>query len=98
MIESQFNSNYHGLQTSLAKRFGKSGGALNMAYTWSKAITDNASDRGNAPQNAYYAKGDRGLSVLDRRHVLTASYVYPLPFLQNSHSLAGYALGGWELS
>jgi hypothetical protein len=98
MIESAFNSNYHGLQTSLTKRLGHGGGVLNAAYTFSKAITDNASDRSNAPQNAYNLKGDRGLAVLDRRHVFTASYVYPLPFLRDSHSLIAQIAGGWDLS
>ncbi len=98
IVESRFNSNYNGLQTSLAKRFGSSGGTVNVNYTYSKAITDNGSDRSNAPQNSYDIKSERGLSPLDRRHVLTASYVYPLPFLLHSHSVAGAFLGGWELS
>lgn len=97
MVESWFNSNYHGLQSSFNKRFGKAG-TIGVAYTWSKNITDNNSDRSNAPANSYDWKADRGLATLDRRHVLTASYVYPLPFLKNSHSAAAYALGGWELS
>lgn len=97
MVESWFNSNYNGLQTSFTKRFGKNG-TLGVAYTWSKNITDNNSDRSNAPANSYNWKDDRGLATLDRRHVLTASYVYPLPFFKDNHGPAGYALGGWELS
>jgi hypothetical protein len=97
MVESWFNSNYHGLQTSFNKRFGKAG-TVGLAYTWSKNISDNNSDRSNAPANSYNFKGDRGLATLDRRHVLTASYVYPLPFFKDKHDLAGYAFGGWELS
>jgi hypothetical protein len=98
MINSGFDSNYNGLQTGLTKRFGSTGGEVNVAYTFSKSITDNASDRSNAPQNTYNIKGDRGLAVLDRRHVFTASYVYPLPFLRNAHNLLGQVAGGWELS
>ncbi len=97
MVESWFNSNYNGLQTSFNKRFGRSG-TLGLAYTWSKNITDNNSDRSNAPANSYNFKADRGLATLDRRHVLTASYVYPLPFFRNMHNAASYVLGGWELS
>jgi hypothetical protein len=98
MVNSAFDSNYHGLQTSVNKRFGSSGGVVTVAYTFSKCITDNASDRSNAPQNAYNIKGDRGLCVIDRRHVLTANYVYPLPFLRDTHNLLSQVAGGWELS
>jgi hypothetical protein len=97
MVESWFNSNYNGLQTSFTKRFSRNG-TVAFAYTWSKNISDNNSDRSNAPANSYDWKADRGLATLDRRHVLTASYVYPLPFFKNRNTLAGYALGGWELS
>lgn len=98
MVESWFNSNYNGLQISLQKRFAKAG-QVNLAYTWSKSLTDNGSDRSNAPQNTYSWKADYGLSPLDRRNVLTISYVYPLPFFENSkNALAGQVLGGWELS
>jgi hypothetical protein len=70
----------------------------NLAYTWSKNLTDNGSDRANAPQNAYDWKADYGLANLDRRHILTASYVYPLPFLKDARGPVKYALSGWELS
>jgi hypothetical protein len=86
------------LQTSYNKRFGKTGN-IGIAYTWSKNLTDNQSDRVNAAQNTYsWHDGEYGRAFLDRRHVLTASYVYPLPFLMNSNSPLKYALGGWELS
>jgi len=97
MILSQFNSNYHGLQMAMNKRFGKAGVA-NVAYTWSKNLTDNGSDRSNAPQNSYDWKADYGLAPLDRRHIFTASYVYPLPFFGNARGALKYALSGWELS
>ena len=47
-IMSAFNSNYHSVQTSFDKRFKKSGN-IQFAYTWSKNLTDNGSDRSNAP-------------------------------------------------
>jgi hypothetical protein len=97
-IMSAFNSNYHSLQTSYNKRFGTMGN-IGVAYTWSKNLTDNQSDRSNAAQNTYsWHAGEYGRAFLDRRHVFTASYVYPLPFLVNSSSPLKYALGGWELS
>jgi hypothetical protein len=97
-IVSAFDSNYHSLQTSYNKRFGRQGN-IGVAYTWSKNLTDNQSDRSNAAQNTYnWHAGEYGRAFLDRQHVLTASYIYPLPFLLNSSSPLKYALGGWELS
>ncbi len=96
-LQTWFNSNYNGLQTSFQKRFGKSG-TFNLAYTWSKSLTDNGSDRSNAPQNSYDWKSDYALSPLDRKHIFTASYVYPLPFMSHKRSVAAYILGHWEFS
>ncbi|MBI4475459.1 MAG: TonB-dependent receptor, partial [Acidobacteria bacterium] len=96
-ILSAFNSNYHSLQTSFNKRFRGSGTA-GLAYTWSKNLTDNGSDRSNAPQNTYNWHAEYGRATLDRRHVLTGSYVYPLPFFEGSSGPLKQVLGGWELS
>jgi hypothetical protein len=97
MIYSGYNSNYHALQATFNKRMGKSG-TVAFSYTWSKNLTDNGSDRSNAPQNSYDWAAEYGLATLDRRHVLTASYVYPLPFFEGQRGALGYVLGGWELS
>lgn len=96
-IQSWFNSNYHSFQLSAQKRFTASN-MINLAYTWSKSLTDNGSDRANAPQNTYDWKSDYGLSPLDRRHVLTISYVYDLPFMKDQKGLAGRVIGGWQAS
>jgi hypothetical protein len=96
-VETWFNSNYHGLQTSFTKRFSRTG-QVNVAYTWSKNLTDNASDRSNSPQNFYNWKADYGPATLDRTHVFVASYVYDLPFFTNRRNFVGYTLGGWQLS
>ena len=96
-ILSAFNSNYHALQTSFNMRFSGSG-FFGFAYTWSKNLTDNSSDRSNAPQNMYDWHAEYGRATLDRRHVLTASSVYPLPSLSRSSSLVKHALGGWQIS
>jgi hypothetical protein len=97
-IESAFDSNYHSLQVSVRKSFG-SAGVLAAAYTWSKTLTDNSSDRSNAPQNSYnWHEGEYGPASFDRRQIFTLNYVYELPFFRNNHGIAGQALGGWEFS
>jgi hypothetical protein len=96
-IMSAFNSNYHSLQTSFNRRSSRSG-HIGIAYTWSKNLTDNGSDRATAPQNTYHWHAEYGRATLDRRHILTASYVCPLPFFSNSTGRVKDWLGGWELS
>ncbi len=97
IITPQFNSNYHSLQVSGQRRFtGRS--QIGLAYTWSKNLTDNQTDRSTAPQNSYNIKGDYGRATLDRRHVLTISYIYELPFYRSQHDFAGKVLGGWQVS
>jgi len=97
MITPQFNSNYHALQSQLQQRLGESS-QFNVAYTWSKNLTDNQTDRSTAPQNSYSIGQDRGRATLDRRHVFTANYVYELPFLKNRRDFAGHLLGGWQVT
>src|SRR6201988_3706462 len=97
MITPQFNSNYHSLQTMVQRRF-TGASQVNVAYTWSKNITDNQNDRSNAPENSYNISLDRGRATLDRTHVFTANYIYELPFFNNRSDLVGQVLGGWQFS
>jgi Carboxypeptidase regulatory-like domain len=78
-IEAAFDSNYNSLQVS-ARRTFNSAGLVQLSYTWSKNLTDNASDRSNAPQNSYnWHEGEYGPATLDRTQVLTINYVYTIP-------------------
>lgn len=96
-IRTIFNSNYNSLQASLQKRLtGNS--MVNVAYTWSKSMTDNQTDRSTAPQNSYDIAADYGLSAQDRPQILSINYVYDLPFFKGQKGFAGHVLGGWELS
>jgi len=97
MITPQFNSNYHSLQVMGQRRFGGAS-QINVAYTWSKNLTDNISDRSDAPSNSYNIRLDRGRATLDRNHVFTANYIYEIPFFSKRHDFVGNALGGWEIS
>jgi hypothetical protein len=98
MILPAFDSNYHSLQVSVNKNFGTQG-LFSLAYTWSKNLTDNPSDRSNAPQNSYnWHGGEYGPATLDRRQVLTFNYVYPLPLFKNAKGALGYVAKGWQIS
>ncbi|MBO0722455.1 MAG: adenylyl cyclase, partial [Blastocatellia bacterium] len=96
-LENWFNSNYNSLQVSAEKRFSGSS-LIKLAYTWSHNLTDNQSDRSNAPQNPYDFKADYGPASFDSRQILTINYIYELPFFRKQEGIAGHALGGWELS
>jgi hypothetical protein len=96
-ISPQFISNYHSLQTSLQKSLtGNS--TVNVAYTWSHALTDNQTDRSSGIQNSSCIRCDYGRSALDRRHVFTANYVYDLPWRKSQQGFAGHLLGGYEIT
>ena len=97
VLSPQFNSNYHSLQTLFQRRFAGAS-QVNVAYTWSKNLTDNISDRSDAPSNSYNIRLDRGRATLDRTHVFTANYIYEIPFFSKRHDFVGNALGGWEIS
>jgi hypothetical protein len=97
-LATAFDSNYHSLQVNLRKNFGAAG-LLGVAYTWSRVLSDNGSDRSNAPQNSYnWHEGEYQRAPWDRTQVLTINYVYTLPFLKNGRGLVHNTLGGWELS
>lgn len=96
-IANRFNSNYHSLQAQFQKRWGASS-LFVFNYTWSHNLTNNPSDRSNAPQNVYDIAAEYGPSSLDRRQNLTASYVYDLPGYTLQKGYVGHILGGWEVS
>lgn len=92
-----YTSNYNSLQVSLNRRFSK-GLSLGVAYTWSKLLTTNTNDRGTGASDTYNLKMDYGPSGLNTPQMFVANYVYELPFRKSERGLAGYVLGGWELS
>jgi hypothetical protein len=96
-IQNRFNSNYHSLQAQFQKRWGASS-LFVFNYTWSHNLTNNPSDRSNAPQNVYNISAEYGPSSLDRRQNVTASYVYDLPWFRAQEGAVGHILGGWEVS
>lgn len=97
MIQPRFNSNYHSLQVSATRKFTGSS-QVQLAYTWAKNLTDNQSDRSNAPQDFYNIDAERSRAFLDRRHVLTINYIYEIPFFDKQKGFIGKTLGGWQLS
>lgn len=97
MVSPRFNSNYHSMQVSGQHRFSGVS-QLNFAYTWSKNLTDNQTDRSTAPMNTYDIAAEYGRAQLDRRQIFVANYIYELPFFKNQNGFVGKALGGWQVA
>jgi hypothetical protein len=98
ILETRYNSNYNSLQIYGQRRFSGAS-QLNVAYTWSKNLTDNQTSSVNAaPQDINNIRAEYGRAVLDRRHVLSANYIYELPFLRDQKGFVGKVLGGWQAS
>ena len=99
MGDTSADAVYHGLQTSLNRRFAQ-GLQSQLSYTFSKAI-DNASgsygpNGGGPTTEAWNHARDRGLANYDRRHNLRISGVYQLPY--RGKGIVGGVLGNWELT
>ena len=94
------NSNYHSLQVSANRRFGKSL-TFGVAYTWSKVMgTTNDDGTLNTPFNMRIA--DYGPLFYDHTHILVFNYVYNLPKLIKGTSgfekAASYVTNDWQIS
>jgi hypothetical protein len=74
-----------------------------LAYTWSKTITDATNDRDaiDVPQIRTNLHLERAVSRLDRPHVFVASYVYEVPTFRSGFAASGVGkmlLSGWEIA
>jgi len=92
-----FTNIYNSLQVSLNHRVTH-GLTAGIAYTWSKNMTDQSTDRGAANTNTYNPKLDYGPSAINTPQIFIANYVYQLPFFAEQHGFTGRVLGGWEVS
>jgi hypothetical protein len=88
---------YQSLQTRMEKRFSK-GYTLQMAYTWSKAMEAAAFLNSSDPMPY------ESLADIDRRHRLTGSGIWEMPFGKGRkfgarmHPALEFFAGGWQLS
>ena len=92
-----FNSNYNSLQVSLNRRVSN-GLTLGIAYTWSKNLANNPTDRGSGVYDTYNFAQNYGPPSINTPHIFVANYVYDLPFFRSQRGFIGHLLGGWELS
>lgn len=91
------NSWYNSAQVDLSRRFSK-GLLFQVAYTFSKSITDTSGTDTNRGQlDLLDRKFGRGLSGDDVPHRLAISYIYEIPFAKNlNNRFLKTILDGWE--
>ncbi|HBB95902.1 MAG TPA: hypothetical protein DC054_10975 [Blastocatellia bacterium] len=97
MLETRFNSNYHSLQVTAQHRFSSSS-QVNLAYTWSRNMTNSQNEFATAPQDSNNLRNEYARANLDRRHVLNVNYIYELPFYSRQANFKEKVLGGWQIS
>lgn len=98
-VRNIYTGNYNSLQSQLQKQF-KNNTMVNISYTWSHGLTTDQADRstGSILPLQGDLRNNYGPTIGDRRHVLTANFVWEFPWLREQKGLMGHTLGGWQLS
>jgi len=97
--------NYNALQVQLDKRYS-SGFSYQIAYTWSKAETEDDGwfgIEGQDVQNPYDPAASRGLSGTNIPHVFSANALYEIPVgpgkrFSTGNRIGDYILGNWQIN
>jgi hypothetical protein len=97
------SSTYHGLQTSLQRRFSN-GLAFQASYTYSRDIDDSTADFHSTDitprrqQDFQDLASERGVSPLSRTHRFTVAAVYDLPYFKGGNWFVKNVVGNWSFS
>jgi hypothetical protein len=102
-VQTNFNSNYHSLQSSVTKRMSRGLDFL-ASYTWSKSldVTSGGSvnqgfDVGSTPHDQRDLRSSYGPSDFDRRHRFVLSLVYQTN-VKNGGRAVRELLSRWQFS
>jgi hypothetical protein len=91
------NSNYHGLQTQIDRRFSN-GLFLNANYTFSKALDTQDGNNDFSRIDGLDKQANYGPAGFDRRHIFNVNWVYQVPKLENAGLLLGGLVNNWQVS
>ncbi|OFW36536.1 MAG: hypothetical protein A3J28_18735, partial [Acidobacteria bacterium RIFCSPLOWO2_12_FULL_60_22] len=99
------DSYYQSLQFNLIRRFSR-GLQYQASYTWARSIDTQTANFAGVPQGLNdlpvqdpdNMRGDRGLSAMDVRHILTANVTYDLPFGNGLSGAGKMILAGWQVN
>jgi outer membrane receptor protein involved in Fe transport len=97
-IQNDENSSYNALNIVYRQQVFHGFSGL-TSYTWSHNLDASSDSNSGSPMNPYNWKQDYGNSNWDIRHRFVSSWVYELPFFQQSpnHVLRN-TLGNWQLN
>ncbi len=99
-------SSYNGFQFSM-RRVGAGGLSYLISYTWSKTMDIGCSGwygvEGCSVQNPYNLDNDKSVAAFDVTHILTTSWVYPLPFgkgkrFSSGNSVLNAVAADWQFN
>jgi hypothetical protein len=91
------NSWYDSLQANVSKRYNNDW-LLQVAYTWSKSLTDTAgTDTNRGALDLLDRRFGKGLSSDDVPHRFVASTIYDFPYFRSSDGAMKTLLDGWSL-
>ena len=105
------DSVYHSMQTTLRKRFSN-GFLVNVAWTYSKVIDDQSTDpivttftpTSVQVLDSTNLRNERARADFDQKHVVTATWIYELPFGEGKKffgnkgsGFVNAVLGGWQV-
>jgi outer membrane receptor protein involved in Fe transport len=93
-LVSAANSWYNALQANVQRRFSN-GLLFQLAYTWSKSISEVDTQRGQL--DLLDRTATRALSSDDVPHRFVASWIYDLPFARDLDGFSGKLLDGWSV-
>lgn len=107
-LENVADSSYHGLDVSVNRRMTR-GLQAQFSYTYSKNISESDSVLGRlldsesrtgatVTQNFDDRRADRGVSLFDFTHALSANVTYELPFARHLTGVGGAILSGWAMN
>lgn len=98
VLQSVFNSDYHGLQLAAEKRGAHFSGKA--YYTFSKALEDVDYQGGGLPavQNSDRPELERGRTSNDRTNVFVVSGIWRIDYVKDGSSLKRALLNDWTLS
>jgi hypothetical protein len=92
---------YDSAQFVANKRWAR-GVTINASYTWVPRWTEEGANTTTGIGDAYVdnvsLQKNRGPYFSQRKHRLTASGVWEMPWYRDQRSLAGYLLGGWSVA
>ena len=99
LIDGTTTSWYDALQTSFKSRHRSA--TFQVSYTLARSISDGTNDNANTSTDPWHTFGndDRGLDENDRRHALSWSSIFPLPYGMQVSAIVSLRTGNpWDIT